>query len=158
VAFKNEMIMNPVKSKAICFTKAFIRGHCNSGRIQQKTKDRCQKIYVNRTIQLWNQLRLDALGPRSCKPSNFRKNVRKGIPTRNAASKLTDCILKSLNQKMHVGGIFCDLAKVFDCVSHEILLTKLHHGIKGSMANWFESYLTDIKQRMDQWQIGSSLT
>jgi hypothetical protein len=33
--------------------------------------------FVNRTIQLWNQLPADALGTLSCKPSNFRKMVRK---------------------------------------------------------------------------------
>jgi hypothetical protein len=47
-----------------------------------------------------------------------KSGFRKGISTKNVAFKLTDCILKSLNQKMHVGGIFCDLAKAFDCVNH----------------------------------------
>jgi hypothetical protein len=35
--------------------------------------------FVNMTIQLWNQLSADASGILSCKPSNFRKNVRKVI-------------------------------------------------------------------------------
>jgi hypothetical protein len=35
--------------------------------------------FVNRTIQLWNQLPVDALGAVSCKPNNFRKRVRKAI-------------------------------------------------------------------------------
>jgi hypothetical protein len=35
--------------------------------------------FVNRTIQLCNQLPADALEALSCKPSNFRKRDRKGI-------------------------------------------------------------------------------
>jgi hypothetical protein len=35
--------------------------------------------FVNRTIQLWNQLPEDVLGTLSCKPSNFRERVMKVI-------------------------------------------------------------------------------
>jgi hypothetical protein len=35
--------------------------------------------FVNKTIQLWNQLPADALGTFPCKPSIFRKRVRKVI-------------------------------------------------------------------------------
>jgi hypothetical protein len=34
---------------------------------------------------------------------------------------------------MHVDGIFCDVAKAFDCLNHEIVLTKFHFfGIQGA--------------------------
>jgi hypothetical protein len=45
---------------------------------KQKT-DIGKSTFVNRTIQLWNQLPEDVLGTLSCKPSNFRKRVRKVI-------------------------------------------------------------------------------
>jgi hypothetical protein len=37
-------------------------------------------------------------------PEQF--GFRKGISTEDAAFKLTDNVLKSFNQKMHVGGLF----------------------------------------------------
>jgi hypothetical protein len=45
---------------------------------KQKT-DIGKYSFVNRTIQLWNQLPADVLGTVSCKPINFRKRVRKVI-------------------------------------------------------------------------------
>jgi hypothetical protein len=51
---------------------------------------------------------------------------------------------------MYVGEIFCDLAKDFDCVNHEMLLAKLHfYGIQEITANWFRSYLTNRKQKVE---------
>jgi hypothetical protein len=46
---------------------------------KNQKRDIGKYFIVNRTIQLWNQLPADVLGTFSCKPSNFRKRVRKVI-------------------------------------------------------------------------------
>ena len=47
-----------------------------------------------------------------------------------------------MNNKLLVGGIFCDLQKAFDCVNHDILLYKLKfYGISDKALQLYQSYL-----------------
>jgi hypothetical protein len=49
-----------------------------------------------------------------------------------------------------MGGISCDLAKVFDCVNLELLLMKLKfYGIQGVAGQWFKSYLNNRRQKVE---------
>ena len=74
---------------------------------------------------------------------------RKESNIEKAVFVLTDYIITSLNRRQQIGGIFCDLTKVFDCVNHEILLAKLHHyGIRGVVLNWFKTYVSNRKQKV----------
>jgi hypothetical protein len=66
-----------------------------------------------------------------------------------ASYKLIDDILNALNDRMTVGGIFCDLQKAFNCVNHDILLTKLEfYGITGITHKLIKSYLKSRYQRV----------
>jgi len=52
----------------------------------------------------------------------------------NATFKLTTEIPNAMNNKLIVGGIFCDLEKVFDCINHDLLLAELKiYGMAGIM-------------------------
>ena len=65
-----------------------------------------------------------------------------------ATYTLTNNILTALGNKLLVGGLFCDLAKAFNCVKQAKLLAELeYYGIKGKAGDPIKSYLmTDTKE------------
>ena len=71
----------------------------------------------------------------------------RGRSTLHNITKLTTKISQDLNEKKFVIGIFLDLKKAFDTVSHDILLSKLKKlGITGTPLKWFTSYLSNRSQ------------
>ena len=65
-------------------------------------------------------------------------------------TKLTNRISRDINEKKFVIGIFLDLKKAFDCVSHDILLAKLQKmGINDLALDWFTDYLSNRYQYTD---------
>jgi len=66
-----------------------------------------------------------------------------------AAFSLLNTILVSLDKKSIASGLFLDLKKAFDCVDHDILLSKLnYYGISGKANELMKSYITDRYQRV----------
>jgi hypothetical protein len=81
--------------------------------------------------------------------NDHQVGFQENLGTDNAIFRLISEILNSPNQKKKlVGGIFCDLEKVFDCVCHKVLLDKLkYYGINDKQYNLYKSYLQDRFQR-----------
>jgi hypothetical protein len=74
-------------------------------------------------------------------------NEKNGFRTRSsneqASFSLINDVLTALNNKLKIGGIFCNLQKAFDRVEHNILLNKLEfRGIEGKFKFLIPSCLT----------------
>lgn len=67
--------------------------------------------------------------------------------TDTALFDFINSIVSALDGGMVAIGMFADLSKAFDCVSHSILLEKLHRsGIRGVAWDWFASYIDNRSQ------------
>ena len=61
--------------------------------------------------------------------------------------KLVDQICESFERNQYTLGVFIDLPKAFDTISHSVLIKKLQmYGIRGVNLAWFRSYLANRKQ------------
>ena len=64
--------------------------------------------------------------------------------TEHALVSLTEKIKSTLDSNSFGGGIFVDLEKAFDAVSHSILLKKMENfGVRGLVLQWCLSYLSN---------------
>ena len=78
---------------------------------------------------------------------NKEFGFQKGHSTDLAIAQLADEIHEMFNKNIYTPGVFIDLSKAFDTVTHKILLKKLsHYGIKNKSFDWFTCYFSNRKQ------------
>ena len=72
---------------------------------------------------------------------------RKNHSTNHVVILLIEKVAKALDTRKIVIGVYLDIKKAFDVISHHILLRKLYAlGIRGNIFNWIKSYLTNRSQ------------
>ena len=78
--------------------------------------------------------------------SKSQRGFRKGFSAQHCLIKLWEQWKKSVDQGLVFGALLTDLSKVFDCLSHELLVAKLSaYGMEDSAVRLISDYLTNRK-------------
>ncbi len=97
-----------------------------------------EKVVRDRVIEYLKRIKL-------LNTSQF--GFRANHSTNHAIINLTETTLEGLENNLKVGGVYLDIAKAFDSVNFDILLSKLeYYGFRGTELMWFESYLKNREQ------------
>ena len=88
---------------------------------------------------------------------NFLCAFRKGYGCQTTLLRLLEDWKQALDKNEYIAAILMDLSKAFDCLPHEILISKLKaYGLSDSASKLLLSYLTDRKQQIKIGNIVSS--
>ena len=83
-----------------------------------------------------------------CFLSKYRYGFRKGYSTQQRLLAMLEKQRSAVDNKKTFEVLLTDLSKTFDCLSHELLLAKLHaHGFSIPALRFAYSYLKNRKQR-----------
>lgn len=97
-----------------------------------------EKAMLNRLLSFLNKYKL---------MSDKQHGFTKGKSTISALVEFISEIYKNLDKGNNILATYIDLSKAFDCVNHNILLSKLEKlGVMGICNQWFKSYLLGRKQ------------
>jgi hypothetical protein len=78
----------------------------------------------------------------------YQSGFRKNMSTEDALQLVISNWRNYLNNKNIVGAVMLDLKRAFETIDRKILLDKLRvYGIGNTVLRWFESYLTNRKQK-----------
>lgn len=102
---------------------------------------------ISKLIEKLTYTRLISFIDRNSILSNTQFGFRNRHSTSHAITNIHERILENINNDKHTATIYLDLSKAFDCVNHNILLSKLSfYGIRGVALDFFRSYLSNRKQ------------
>ena len=80
--------------------------------------------------------------------SKFQSGFRKGYGTQHCLLLMLEIWKEATDNNKAFGALLTDLSKAFDCLSHDLLIAKLHAcGIDIDSLNILQDYLSNRKQR-----------
>ena len=88
--------------------------------------------------------------------SKFPCGLWKGFNAQHCLLTMVEKLSKTLDEGGKTGAFLTDLSKAFDCIDHNLLITKLNaYGFEKKSLEFIYSYLTKRKQRtnVDSWEM-----